>query len=168
MSKNPARRVPSYERVRELFDYRDDGELIRRTTVRFIARRGTVAGTLSSGGYKRVCVDGLAYGVHQVIWLWHHGVWPADEIDHVNCLRADNRIGNLREATKSQNARNTRRPCTATGPYKGVTFAHGRWQAQIGCDGKNLYLGLFDTAEEAHEAYRVAAVHHFGDFARVS
>ena len=101
------------------------------------------------------------------------GEWPALEIDHINLDPADNRFCNLREATKAQNKRNTRKYCNNTSGTKGVfrmRYPNGRfkWRAQIGFNGNIKYLGSFDTIEEAAAVYTIAAKERFGEFARLS
>lgn len=96
------------------------------------------------------------------------GEWPADMIDHKNRDRTDNRWENLREATRSQN--NANRRASSTHGFKGATFnrRQGRWMAQTKVNGKRVYLGYYDTPEEAHAAYVAAAERYFGEFARAA
>lgn len=114
----------------------------------------------------RIDLLGVRYQVTHVIWVLHFGRWPTAEIDHINHNRHDNRIANLREATKAQNTIN-RRWFNPNG--KGVTFRTDRnsrpWQAQIAFNGKKIHLGFFDTPEEAHEAYKKASAKYHGEFA---
>lgn len=129
-------------------------------------RNGSPVGTFNQFGYRVVRFDLVPFFVHRLIWFHVHGCWPAAQIDHINGDPADNRLCNLREATHSQNVANTR-PRNGR-PLKGVTFSNKRWQAQIRVDGKNLYLGRFDTAEEAHAVYAKKAREIHGEFARVA
>src|SRR6185369_10895033 len=97
-------------------------------------------------GYWRIFIYGKAYLGHRLVWLYVYGEWPRGDIDHVNRTRSDNRLCNLRVATRSQNLGNMgRRPVNTSG-YKGVTW-HKRaekWLAQISVNRKNIYLGLFN------------------------
>ena len=104
-------------------------------------------------------VNNRAYRAHRLAWLYMYGAWPSSGIDHVDRNPLNNAISNLREATPAQNMANV----AATGH----TFdtAHGKFRAQIKADGKNVYLGLFDTAEAASAAYREAAKRIRGKFA---
>lgn len=89
-----------------------------------------------------------------------------ENVDHINGDQLDNRRSNLRLANHSENARNrgvTRRNKTG---YKGVQWEHGKWSAYITHNYKLIYLGRFDTPEEAHDAYKKAAVELHGEFAR--
>lgn len=131
---------------------------------------GDLAGTVLANGYVHIGVRRRYYKAHRLAWLMMTGNWPADLIDHVNCVRTDNRWSNLREATRSQNAANARLAHHNSTGFKGVSFhkKHQRWQANIRADGKYRYLGLFDSPEAAHAAYSRAANQHFGEFARLS
>lgn len=91
----------------------------------------------------------------RVVWLMHTGRWPDGEIDHINGVRDDNRIENLRDVTHQTNAENRRRPVRAseTGAL-GVTLTKdGRYRARICSKGRLLSLGVFGSADEAHAAY---------------
>lgn len=107
-------------------------------------------------GHVRMSVAGKAYAAHRLAWLFVHGVWPIGDIDHINGDRADNRIENLRDVSKAINQQNQRR-AHKRNPHRllGVTYhkARGKYQAQISVGAKHRYLGLFDTAEEAHAVY---------------
>lgn len=87
-------------------------------------------------------------------------------VDHWNGDGCDNRRENLRLANYDQNARNRRGK--AKSGFKGVYFNGdvGRWYAQILVDGKRESLGTHETPEQAHEAYKAAAIQHYGEFAR--
>lgn len=129
------------------------------------ARRiGSEIGTISPSGYRVAMIGRRLFQVHRLAWLYVHGVWPDGEIDHVNRKRADNRLCNLRVATRVQNIAN--RAAQNGREMKGITFTRGRWQAQIRKNGRNIYLGLYDTAEEAHSVYFDAARRLYGDYAR--
>jgi len=151
-------------RVRELFEYDPEtGELIRRVS-RGRSPQGAIAGCLDRDGYLLLKIDGLNYKAHRVAWLYAHGAWPADQLDHINGKRSDNRIANLRLASHAENSRNRYRSRNNTSGYKGVDFNRGRWRALIGTGGKNLHLGYFSSAAEAHAAYCRAAQELFGEF----
>jgi len=101
---------------------------------------------------------------HKLAWLYHYGEMPDRQIDHINGIRSDNRIANLRLATPSENAQNKRKCGTrnSTG-YLGATFhkQSGKFQAQIKYDGKARHLGLYKTAEEASAVYlKTKREHH--------
>lgn len=101
-------------------------------------------------GYKRICINGRNYASHRVIWLMVHGRWPLGEIDHINAIRDDNRLCNLREVERRENAKNRTRSQRNTSDINGVykPSHRGQWYAAIG--GK--FIGSFDTKAEAAEA----------------
>lgn len=154
-------------RVRELFDYRDDGQLLWKIRLGGKGVIGSAAGSKTKHGYIHIRLSGKTYKAHRLVFLWHHGHIP-DWLDHVNMDRSDNRIENLRETDGSTNQANRRvRPDNESG-LKGVNFMprQNKWQARITSDRKQIYLGLFATKEEAHAAYMDAARNLFGAFAR--
>lgn len=92
--------------------------------------------------------------------------FPPCDVDHVNNNGLDNRKLNLRLATRSQNAFNTKIKSSNTSGYKGVSFCKltGKWVARIRLDGTYKNLGRFDTPEKAHEAYCIVGKQHLQEF----
>ncbi len=131
---------------------------------RLISRPHSPAGSLADTkldtyGYRMVRVGGKGYLAHRLAWFMFHGEWPSGDIDHINRDRTDNRLSNLRLATRQQNLRNARLSSLNSCGSKGVHLYQGRyWSAAIWNDGKKKHLGYFDTQELAAEAYRQAAV----------
>lgn len=124
----------------------------------------------TSHGYAIGNFLGKLLMAHRVIWVIAQGCWPSADVDHINSDRSDNRIVNLREATRSEN--NCNRPISSanTSGLKGVTFhaKSRKWRAQIKKHGKNHFLGCFETPQAAHAAYSNAAPVIHGDFARAA
>lgn len=146
------------ERLREVLDYDP-------LSGRFVWKRtGKTAGSINQRGYVMIGIDGIGHQAHRLAWLHYYGVPPKSGIDHKNRWKADNRIDNLREATTSQNEAN--KP-TQSNHLKGIAFHRGarKWQAQIRTNGKNQYLGLFESQVDAHNAYMWAARLIHGEFA---
>lgn len=169
---------------RERFDYdpatgqltwRDPGPSAFQTLkgYRIFKRKfaGKPAGSIKkSSGYVLVCVLGRSILAHRIIWAMVHGYDPVDCIDHRDLCRSNNRIDNLRQATRSQNNMNkSLRPENRSG-VKGVFWhkASNKWSAAITVDGCKRHLGVFSTFEEAVEARRVAAQTFHGEFARAA
>lgn len=113
---------------------------------------------------------GRNHHVHRIIWFLVNGAWPKMHIDHIDGDKHNNRLSNLREASRSENNWNKGIYKSNTSGYKGVCFntKSGRWQAQIKKHGVRKYLGLFDTPEAAADAYWIAAKEMHGEFARHS
>lgn len=117
--------------------------------------------------YRRVYALGKWYLAHRLAWYFYYGVTPPQFIDHRNGDGEDNRIENLRAATKTENNRNAIRGRSNTSGYKGVSWHKQRckWRASIVVDRQQKHIGLFDTAEEAHAAYAQHALREHGEFA---
>lgn len=106
-----------------------------------------------------IWVDGHCHRAHRLAWLHVHGVWPKDDVDHMDGNRVNNCIANLRDVDRSTNLQNMRSPGRPSkSGLLGVSwFERDRnWLARICVDGKNRYLGYFQTKEQAHEAYVAA------------
>ena len=124
----------------------------------------------SQGRYRAISINGRFYKEHRLAWLYVNGEWSTLDVDHINGDSFDNRISNLRPATKSQNIANRRLNKSSKTGLKGVSFFKRDkvYIAQIMKDGKSIYLGRHKTAEEAHLAYCEAATRLFGEFARTA
>jgi hypothetical protein len=130
---------------------------------------GTTAGNTDRLGYINITIDRIRYKAHRLAWMYFYGAFPDEFIDHINCKPSDNRIVNLRAATKSQNEANTRIRSTNTSGHKGVYLnKNKKWQAYITIQGRSVYLGSFDKKEEASKAYLSMASKIHGSFARSS
>jgi hypothetical protein len=139
----------------------------RKTRARF--RAGEPAGYINPYGYVVINLFFVPRRAHRLAWLLSYGEWPPDgvDIDHINGDRADNRLVNLRLASRSQNCWNGRTHSDNRSGFKGVTHIAGRnkpWQARVYCKGKGKTLGYFATAEEAHICYVAAVNRLFGEF----
>jgi hypothetical protein len=156
------------EIMRTLFDYdHDTGIFWWRVKPSRRVKAGAAAGSVSSDGYIVIGVDGTNFKAHRLAWLHFHGVWPEHEIDHLNGNRADNRIANLRDVSRSTNAQNQTRPRSgSTSSYIGVSWNKRaeRWHAKIMANGQRQHLGYFKSAKAAHAAYLAAKLRfHQGD-----
>lgn len=153
-----ANREFTVERLRELLSYDPATGELRWSIRRGNVRAGSLAGSLDSHGYLRVSIDGRFYKAHRLVWMHVHGAWPAGEIDHINMVKTDNRIANLRDATRSENQKNTLLYRRNSSGYRGVCWSKqkNRWQAMISENGRLRHLGYFDCPESASAAYLAA------------
>ena len=106
------------------------------------------------------------YKEHRLIWLYHYGVWPNGNLDHINTIPDDNRIENLREATHQQNMFNRGSHKNTTSTYKGVHWCkrNKKWRAQYKLNGKTIRVGDYDCEESARKAYVYAVEDHQKEF----
>ena len=118
--------------------------------------------TSPSNGYRRGIVLGRHHLAHRVAWAMHHGEWPQSAIDHVNGVRCDNRITNLRDVDQSTNMRNTQRMKNNTSGQTGVSWSkvNNKWNAYISASGKRKYLGFFTDISDAVAARKAAELEH--------
>ena len=131
-------------------------------------KKGDMAGSISSNGYRYISFDRRRFLAHRLAWFCSHGRDPEASIDHINGNKLDNRICNLRLASQTQNLGNQRGRRNNPAGYKGVTKVKWGWMARIQFQGRQIYLGLFSSAQAAHAAYCRAAVELFGEFARAA
>lgn len=139
----------------------------------FLARHaGRVAGSLDAYGYQTVKINGKRYKAHRIAWALIEGIDFDDvpsEIDHINLRKNDNRADNLRPATGSENCSNTAVRADNSSGHKGVDFHSGndKWRARIMKNGKSVFLGWFNSVEEA-EAARSKAQSLHGEYGRLA
>lgn len=150
-------------RLRELFGYDADGLYWKVNKGR--AKKGDRAYT-NSAGYKVLKFDGISYLEHRLVWAWHYGKCP-EFIDHVDNNPRNNRIGNLRPATFSENMRNSVIGRKNTSGVKGVYWCASKqkWKAVLTFNGKQNYLGRFANLAQAAKTVEAARQKHHGDFA---
>jgi hypothetical protein len=149
------------DRVRDALDYDHvTGQFVwKNTSHNSRVMAGENAGhTCPRHGYVFIGIDRVVYRAHRLAWAHFYGEWPANQIDHINGDRQDNRIANLREATNAQNAQNMGIKKSNTSGVPGVSWHDraGKWSAQITIGGKKRHLGLFECRETAHEVYLTA------------
>jgi len=122
-------------------------------------------------GHIAICVDGCRVGAHRLAWFYVYGVWPPDQVDHINLVKDDNRLSNLRLATASGNAINRGRRRDNKSGIKGVSWSKEmrKWTACIRIPGGPWkHLGRFSSKEDAAKAYADAAFKYHGEFARLA
>lgn len=154
----------SAARVRELLDYDPGTGVFTRRLSNGRWKAGTVAGCTGVDGYTFIYVDGVQYRAHRLAWLHVHGIFPAADIDHINGLRRDNRIANLRDVSRKTNLQNIRNVRSSSTSGLLGAFRHkksGLWRTSLKIDGKERSLGYFKTPEEAHRAYMAGRLQHY-------
>ena len=132
----------TYEELHKLFHYDPaTGLLIRKIPAGNRGKAGTVVGTLENTGYLTVRIKNKNYLVHRIIWFMHHGYFPEHDLDHINRIRHDNRIENLREVSRSCNMKNSNLREDNSSKVKGVCWHKKgkKWKAAIKINNKTIY-----------------------------
>jgi len=155
----------THERLKEVLSYNKSTGLFRwKKQLNARGVKGAVAGANSfSSGYRIVSIDCKQYRAARLAWFYVHGEWPKHVIDHINGVRHDDRICNLRDVTQLTNTQNFREPMSNNqSGYLGVDWKKDKqkWRAQIRTNGKKVCIGYFATAELAHQAYVEAKRQH--------
>jgi hypothetical protein len=156
----------SQSEIITLFDY-VDGQLIWKVDRRSRKVKGTIAGWNNNLNYKSVCVGSKQYKIHQLVWILHNGDIPKDKIiDHINGNPNDNRIGNLRLATMSENQYNSKIRKDNKSGIKGVHWdkKSNKWKAQLVIKGKKTGLGYYVDLELAELVINEARDKFHGNF----
>ena len=142
--------------LKQLFVLTDDGQLLRKN-----ADGQTIERKISKDrdGYILNFIQGKVYREHRLIWLYVYGELPNGILDHINRIKSDNRIKNLRIVSHSENKQNTEKQANNKSGLKGVWFHKNtkKWCSSIQVDKKNYHLGSFLNKEDAYEAYKNAA-----------
>lgn len=132
--------------LKRLFHYNpDDGLFTRLVTTSNSAKKGTVPKSINKDGYYQVRINYKNYVQHRLAWLYMYGELPCGDIDHINHIRTDNRISNLRVVDKSTNNKNLSKRSNNTSGVTGVWWhrKNKKWCAEIKVDGKKVSLGCF-------------------------
>lgn len=126
---------------------------------------GAIAGNFDKDGYRIIQIGGTKYRASRLAWLYMTGHWPI-EVDHKDGVPYNDIWNNLREATRCENMANSTRPVGTSG-LRGVKFdpKTSTWRSRVQYGNCREWLGPFDTAEEAHAAYLIAAENKHGEFA---
>ena len=152
--------ILTQSQLKELIHYDADTGLFTRISSPYKHRIGVINTCANHrDGYFEIGLFGKTYKSHRLAWLYIHGCLPKDDIDHVNRDKLDNRLVNLREASRSQNKQNIGRQRNNTSGFKGVSYHkyNRKWRATIDIDDNRINLGYFSTPESASMAYEEAA-----------
>lgn len=145
--------------LRDVLDYDKSTGEFKWKKKRKGVKTGVVLGCDNGFGYKRITVSNVSYYAHRLAWFYMHGYFPENQIDHINGIRSDNRIENLREATGSQNEQNKYKAMSnSKSKVLGVSWHKKakKWQVHICTCRKREYIGLFSNIDDAKEAYLAA------------
>ncbi len=159
---------PSQQEIKKVLDYNPETGIFTRKN---LAKKGQgyygrTTGTKDTHGHIRIMINKTRYAAHRLAWIYVYGDDLPKELDHINGIRNDNRICNLRIATRSLNNANRKKRGHSSLPKGIEPLPSGRYSARIQYEGKRHYIGSYDTAEEAHDAYFIKAKELFGEYAR--
>ncbi|MCK5127694.1 MAG: HNH endonuclease [candidate division Zixibacteria bacterium] len=143
----------------ELFDYHEEtGGFIRKTVQSYNCKIGDRVGNKINKGYVMVAVDNKRYPEHRLVWLYFNGKLPYGQIDHINHIRDDNRIENLRDVPYIENHKNKSMNKNNKSGVAGVSWnkGYGIWQVRIGYKNKCLFLGSYKDFNAAVLTRKVA------------
>jgi hypothetical protein len=143
----------SQDELKELLDYNPETGIFvwKKHLKQSNKYEGDLAGCLHGGGYIAIQIKGIRYYAHRLAWLYMYGKFPEKELDHINRVKSDNRISNLREVTRSQNMRNVgiRQDNTSGETHISFRMDRGKYRVSVTENGCFKSLGHFKTIEEA-------------------
>lgn len=142
------------EELREMLSYDPDTGAFKWKVKRKGRKSFGVSGSYD-GKYSQIGINYKTYLSHRLAWLYVHGSFPKGQLDHINGIRFDNRIANLRESNQRENCCN--RKTHREGKLPGCSYIPNsrKWQAVISIDGKRKSLGYFSSEEAAHHTYLI-------------
>lgn len=152
--------LPTPEELRKRLRY--DPETGKLYWLRGVCEIVEAFTTRDRGGYLKSRINGRHVYAHRAIWALVRGEWPPHEVDHINGVRDDNRLVNLRCVSHAENTRNRARSSNNTTGRTGVRLQKktGRWEARIKVDGRYIHLGTFQRIEDAVKAREKAEIRH--------
>lgn len=151
------------ERLREIVRYNSRTGVFTWRITRKKCTAGAIVGRVDDRGYLTAKLDYRIYYLHRAAWLYMTGTWPANDIDHIDQNKSNNRWRNLREATRKQNIENGPRRKNNTSGEIGVTWnkLEKKWVARITHKRKKLSLGYFVNFDDAVAARRAGVLKLF-------
>jgi hypothetical protein len=152
-----------HKTLTELLDYNQETGVFIWKVKRYRELAGQeIKGSLDKDGYKSIKLFQVRYKVHRLAWFYVYKTWPKNCIDHINGIKTDNKICNLRDVTKQENSYNLKkaRKNNKHSKFLGVSYAgygkyniKNKWVALIRINKKTTRIGSYKTPEEAHQAY---------------
>jgi len=152
----------TYEEINKSFTYDPATGLLKRKKTRNSLLEGKEAGSYTKAGYREVGVKKNRLYVHRVAWMMTYKAWPDGHIDHINGIKDDNRIENLRVVNNQQNHTNMKQHKGNSSGVTGVYWSKRakKWQAYICVSGKQKYLGVFKYLKDAETARKEAEMEY--------
>ena len=144
--------------LQELIDYNLETGVFTNKVLRKPCKVGKLLGTTDPKGYIRIGINNKVYAAHRLAWLYVYGEMPKNQIDHINGIRNDNRIVNLRDIQSQWNTQNQHKaPKNSKTGYLGVSWSKqkNKYRSAIVVDGKQKHLGFFDNKETASQMYEM-------------
>lgn len=144
--------ILTQDRLKTLLTYDPDTGIFVYAKARPKVQVGAIAGHVHKGhGYNQIKIDGKLYLAHRLAWLYVYGRWPQEQLDHINRIRTDNRLANLREVTNAQNCQNRPVQRNSTSKCAGVTWNKtlNKWHTRISLNNQRKHIGWFLTFEDA-------------------
>ena len=155
------------EYLNSLFYYKDGNLYSKIDRYKTILKKDTLIKCYLQSGYLRTCINYKSYRVHRLIFMMHYGYMP-NQIDHINGIKDDNRIENLREVTHTQNQLNKGIQKNNTSGIKNVVFEENKWRVRLTVNGKLKSFGCYSDIEladlvatEARDKYHKEFARHF-------
>lgn len=152
------------ERLKEALDYNPETGIFTWKIPKSKIKIGKIAGTIDKG-YITIGLDQVWYLAHRLAWFYVYGEWPKDQIDHINGVRDDNRIENLREASRSENGWNVRKNLNSQTGIKNVFKVRNKFRVLFKINGKQHHFGYFSSIEEAKRVADEVRMKFHGEFA---
>lgn len=143
----------------ESLHYNPDNGLF--TWIKRVSNRvkiGDVAGSLSEAGYIEIRFEGKLFKAHRLAWFYVHNKWPDEVIDHINNIKTDNRLCNLRDVAVTVNSSNSSKRSSSCSGYTGVTWCKNsrKWRVKIQANGRHFHIGRYEQICDAVQAYEYA------------
>jgi len=144
-----------YSKLIEKISYDKETGIFTRAKSCKGSKSGRVLGSKTANGYLTLSFDSKHYYAHRLAWFYVYKKFPDGMIDHINGIRTDNRIENLRDVQSHENLQNSKLHRDNKSGYKGIWWhkKDKNWKSSICIKGKKIYLGAYKTAEEASKAY---------------